>query len=290
MRLALLALLLLCPGLVAAAEVLASNRPLALIAQAVMQSGGSPIQLVPDGQSTHDYALRPSDRVALARARIVLWLGPEQEPFLAKALAASPARVVAVQALPGLLRLPQRRLENGGPVAGSLDAHLWLEPRNAAVIARALAETLAQLEPGNAAYYRQQAEAFAQRLTVLQGRLKGQFATLPTRDYLAYHDAYQYLEQPLGLRFRGAVTYSHEQKPGARHMAQLAGVIRAQKVACLLAEPGFDPALVQRIFTGQPARFVSVDEFFVQAPRNSQGYEAGLSQMAAGIHRCLAGS
>lgn len=283
----ILPLLFLLPALSAsAAEVLASIRPLALIATAVMGERGTLNQLVPDGVSSHDYSMRPSDRIGLAHARVVLWIGPAHETFLVKALAASPAEVITAQNLPGITRLAQRDLNDGHALPHTFDAHLWLAPTNAAVIARALAEALGKREPGNASYYRANAAAFAARMQALEARL-GQALPPGPRRYLAYHDAYQYLELPLGLSFAGAVTLGHEQAPGAKHLAQLAQRIRQEKIACLLAEPGFDPALAQRPFDGTPARFVAVDELFTKAPRSPQGYEQGLLGMVDGLRACL---
>jgi zinc transport system substrate-binding protein len=283
-RLALL--LLLLPSLPAGAvEVLASIHPLALIATAVVQGQGTVRQLVPDGVSSHDYALRPSDRVNLADAGIVLWVGPVHERFLVKLLNGSPARQVVAQSLPGLVRLPQRGLDDAAPLPGTLDAHLWLNPANAITIARALAEALAQIEPANAARYRANAASFATTTLAAQTRLKAQLAPLGARPYLAWHDAYQYLEAPLGLHFAGAVTAGHDQPAGARHMALVASRIRSQHIGCLLAEPGFDPALTSRIASGSPLKVISIDELFASAT----SYTQGLENMAAGIRSCLGG-
>ncbi len=266
-----------------AVEVLASVRPLALIAQAVAGPDARIRQLVPDGQSGHDYSLKPSDRRLLQTAQVVLWLGPAHEHFLANATRQVGGRLLTAQSLPGLRILAQRRLD-GAAIKGTVDPHLWLDPSNAALIAQAVAQALAQADPPRAAAYRARAQAFARRSQALGQQLKQDFARLPQRHYLAYHDAYQYLEAPLGLRFAGALSAGHEQQAGAKHLGRIAQTIKTQKVGCLLAEPGFDAALAQRVFNGQPGRFVAVDELFVGAA----SYEAGLKTMAAGIGRCLA--
>ena len=72
----LLLLALALPCTVQALEVVASIRPLALIADAVTGDPGQVRQLVPNGASSHEYALKPSDRALLARAGLVLWVGP----------------------------------------------------------------------------------------------------------------------------------------------------------------------------------------------------------------------
>jgi zinc transport system substrate-binding protein len=273
---------------VQAVEVVASIRPLALIADAVMGGQGQVRQLVPNGASAHGYALRPSDRALLARADLVLWVGPLQEHFLPTALRGRPT--LAVQDLPGIQKLPARRLADGAEVPGSVDSHLWLSPDNAVVMARALAERLALKDAAQADRYRRNAEAFAARLQQQKAGLLARFRPLQSRPLLAYHDAWHYFDHAMGLNYRGSLTLEPAQKPGAQHVLQMAHRIEQEKIACLLTEPGADMALAQRIFGAQAFRTAVVDELFASTPRGPQGYEAGLAGMAASIQGCLEGS
>lgn len=285
-------LLVLCLALLApaaaAVEVLASIRPLALIAVAVTGQPARVHLLVPPGASSHHYQLRPADRLALARADQVLWVGPAHEQFLARLLTASP-RLLTVQHLPGLTLRPQRRPDGSGILPGTVDAHLWLDPDNAVRIARALAEALAAREPAQAASYRRNAAAFATRLAALTAREAQRFQGLRMRSYLAYHDAYQYLEPTLGLNFRGSLLAGDESRPGAKHFLLMAQRIRQEGLFCLLGEPGFDQALARHVFNDRAANLHEVDELFSQAPFDAGGYERGLAQLSQGIYHCLGG-
>lgn len=272
-----------------AAEVLASIRPLAQIAAAVTGDAGRVRELVPPGASSHHYQLRPSDKLALARADLVLWVGPAHERFLAKTLAGRTG-VVTAQNLPGIRLEPQRPPAGDGVLAGTLDGHLWLDPDNAAVIARALAEALAARDPSHAAAYRRNAADFAARLATFKGQQAQRFHALPTHAYVAYHDAYRYLEPLLQLQYRGSLMANPESKPGARHFLLMAQRIESEGIACFIGEPGFDRRLAQRVIRDRPVRIAEVDELFASAPLDARGYETGLAQMAVALQRCLAGS
>lgn len=283
----LLLLALVLPCSVQALEMVASIRPLALIADAVMAGHGQVRQLVPNGASSHEYALRPSDRALLARADLVLWVGPAHEHFLPTALRGR--RLLTAQSLPGLHVLPARRLADGAPVPGSLDPHLWLSPDNAVVIAQALAAELAQKDTVNAERYRRNADAFAGRVRQLTREWQARFAPLASRPLLAYHDAWHYFDDAMGLNFRGSLTLEPEHKPAARHVLLMAQRVQQEKIACLLAEPGADAALARRIFGAQAFHMAAVDELFASTPRGPQGYAAAWNGMATAIERCLAG-
>lgn len=273
-----------------APEVVASIRPLALIALAVSGGQASVRQLVPDGTSSHDYQLRPSDRVMVSGADIVVWTGPAHEQFLKKTLGNSRALLITAQALPGMDLRAQRSLDGAAALPGTVDPHLWLDADNAMVIAHALAEALAVRNPAHAASYRRNAATFSAQMTGFKARNAARFSALDSRAVLAYHDAYQYLEPALGLGYRGSLTTHEAGRAGARHFLLMSQRIQKEDLSCLLAEPGFDEALARRAFAGRAARFTVVDEFFAAVPFNAKGYEAGLTQMADEIYRCLGGS
>lgn len=288
MRLLALLLLALTPLTAGAVEVLASVRPLALIAAAVAGPDARVASLLPPGASSHHYQLRPADRIALARADLVLWVGPAHEQFLAGVLGASP-RLLTAQHLPGIHLRLKRQPDGDSALPGTVDAHVWLDPDNAVVIARALAEALADRDPAHAAAYRHNAAAFATRIGTVSARQAQRFHRLRSRAYLSYHDAYQYLEPTLGLNFRGSLLSGDEDRPGARHFLLTSQRIRKEGLFCLLGEPGFDRALATHVFDGLPANLVPVDELFAQAPLDATGFETGLTRLSADIYRCLGG-
>ncbi len=161
-------------------RVVASIAPLGMIAAAVMGDVAAPAVLLPPAQSPHHGALKPSQARALAEADVVVWVGPNMEMGVGKALAARPAdwlrdRTFTVSELPGVALLPGRRLNEIGDGHGhdhdhdhksghdhkpgeahdhhgGEDPHLWLSPDNAA--AAALAERLASIDGERAALYR----------------------------------------------------------------------------------------------------------------------------------------
>lgn len=266
-----------------AVEVLASIRPLALIAHAVVVEPTQVRQLLPDGASAHHPSLRPSDRKALATADIVLRVGPAHEAFLDAALARRKGAVINAQALPGVQLLKERQRDGTALSRGQIDPHLWLSPENAVIIARELAEALAAKDPASASRYRHNARQFAEQLGAAVAALNKK--SVPAR-YVAYHDAYQYLETLLALQFRGSLTADAESKPGAKHLQFLAKRIADEQIVCLLAEPGFDQGLVKRAAGKVAMRFVEIDEMFTDAPMSGAGYIQGLLGIAKGIARC----
>ena len=274
-------MLLLCFNAVSSAAIITTIKPLTLIANEVTRGIEQPQQLLADGVSAHDYALRPSERLRLQQAELVIWVGGSHETFL-RAMLKNNTKNLSLETLPTSKRLTWRNLETNLSQANTLDAHLWLSPDNAIALAYAIANVRGKQRPKDAAKYQQNALTFAKNLKASLQPIQAKFAKLPQRQYIAYHDAYQYLEASFGLQYRGSISISPEQKSGLKHLLSLKKQVQQQHLRCLLAEPQFDEDLANQIF-GDTGRYVMVDESFTRAA----SYSAGLVQMAEAIYGCV---
>lgn len=261
--------------------LLTTIKPLTLIANEVTQGIEQPQQLLANGVSAHDYALRPSERLRLQQADLVLWVGASHELFLQKLLQSHP-KTLSLDTLANGQRLPWRNLDTHLGQAHTIDAHLWLSPTNAINFAYKIAQVRGQQYPQYALKYQQNAANFAKKLQLQVQQLQKKFALLPTRHYVAYHDAYQYLEVAFGLQYQGSISVSPEQAPSLKHLLALKKQVQQQGWHCLLTEPQFDRGLANKVF-GSTGRYVMIDETFSQA----RSYDAGLVQMANAIYDCV---
>lgn len=79
-------------------KVLASIKPLQLLAADIVGDAGEVALLIKPGASPHHYAMKPSDRRKLDNAHVVAWVGPDLETFLEKSLRGSDALVLQMAA------------------------------------------------------------------------------------------------------------------------------------------------------------------------------------------------
>lgn len=180
-------------------RVLTSIKPLQLIAAAVLDGVAVPEVLLPPGASPHNYALRPSDVRKVQSVDLLYWIGPDMEGFLPRVLKGRSLPSVAVQDLPGMrLRHFAEDSHSHAEDAdehdhdhrpGTLDAHLWLSPINARVIATRMAADLSAADPANAARYQNNLKAFSERLDALDARLKARLAGIAGKPYFVFHEA-----------------------------------------------------------------------------------------------------
>ncbi|WP_372866705.1 zinc ABC transporter substrate-binding protein ZnuA [Pseudomonas sp.] len=304
----LCAAFLTSPAALAEVRVLTSIKPLQLIAAAVQDGVGSPEVLLPPGASPHHYALRPSDVRRVREVALLYWIGPDLESFLPRVLAGRSQPSVAVMDLPGMhLRHyaeghddhDQAHDEHAEPepaVAdehdqdhrpGSVDAHLWLLPANARVIATRMAADLSAADPANAARYQANLVAFGKRLEALDQRLKQRLSGVADKPYFVFHEAYDYFEAAYGLQHAGVFSVLGEVQPGARHVAAMRTRLEQAGPSCVFSEPPLRPRLAETLIAGLPATLAELDTMGASLAVDGNGYTTLLDNLGNDLAECL---
>lgn len=278
-------------------KVLTSIKPLQLIAAAVQNGVAIPEVLLPPGASPHNYALRPSDVRKVQSVDLLYWIGPDMEGFLPRVLGGRSLPSVAVQDLPGL-KLRHFGADNHSHAEeadehdhdhrpGSLDAHLWLSPANARVIADKMAADLSAADPANAQRYQSNAKAFDERLDALDQRLKKRLANVEGKPYFVFHEAFDYFEDAYGLKHAGVFAVAAEVQPGAQHVAAMRKRLQEVGKTCVFSEPPLRPRLAETLVAGLPVKLAELDALGGYTPATAQGYEQVLEKLSNDLAGCL---
>lgn len=84
--------------------------PIHSLVSMVMQGAGSPDLIIPPGASPHSYAMRPSEARAVAKADLVVWVGPSLAPWLEEPMSslAQGAERLTLQDVEGIRLLTNR--------------------------------------------------------------------------------------------------------------------------------------------------------------------------------------
>ncbi|MCL9655399.1 zinc ABC transporter substrate-binding protein [Pseudomonas protegens] len=278
-------------------RVLTSIKPLQLIAAAVQDGVAVPEVLLPPGASPHNYALRPSDVRKVQSVDLLYWIGPDMEGFLPRVLNGRSLPSVAVQDLPGMkLRHFAEDSHSHAEEAdehdhdhrpGTLDAHLWLSPINARVIAARIAADLSAADPANAARYQSNLKAFNERLDALDTRLKARLAGIAGKPYFVFHEAFDYFEDAYGLKHAGVFSVAAEVQPGAQHVAAMRARLQQVGKTCVFSEPPLRPRLAETLVAGLPVKLAELDALGGYTPATAQGYEQVLEKLGNDLAGCL---
>jgi len=268
-------------------KVLASIKPLQLIAQAITQSVADTEVLLPAGTTPHDYALKPSDLARVYDADLVLWLGAPYEAYLAKPVAIREADDLAVISFDEpVINKHHEGHDHSGHSHLYGDPHVWLSPVEALSIAQMLAETLLQRDSANAHQYEANLAIFSEQLQIVDERIKASLDERKGIRYLVYHDAYSYFENHYGLTHVLAVAGQPESKPGAKSLLKLRRAIISEEVGCLFSEPRADSDIVSILKEGNAMQVYQLDPMATDIEAGVAGYIMFLEQTAEQFLAC----
>ena len=141
---------------------------------------------------------------------------------------------------------------------GDPNPHLWTNPPYAGRYAQIVGETLSELDPGNAAFYERNTEAFAERIDRLDTIVRDVTASVPAenRKLLTYHDSFPYFAREYGWDVIGAIQPADFAEPTAQDVAALIDQIRSERVPAIFGSEVFPSPVLEQIASETGARYI----------------------------------
>lgn len=121
-----------------------------------------------------------------------------------------------------------------GDVHPEGNPHVQMDPRRILIVARRLDDRLAQLDPANAATYRQRGADFEKRWLASMVKWKAQAAPLAGRNVVVHHISWIYLIDWLGMHQIGALEPKPGVPPTAAHMSQLVATTKNSNTLAII--------------------------------------------------------
>ena len=267
----------------ASAEVTiaASIKPLALISTAIVGDRGNVLALVDAQQSPHDYSMKPSDRIAIERADILVWVSPTFEVYLADVfIEQSKAKPLVTFAELSSIKLAHE-------TSGELDPHLWLDSNNAIILARAIAGKAGDLDSANAEYFRANFEIFRESVNAESLKIAAELASETRNSYAVYHNAYHYFEDQFGLSHAIVLLRNSELQPNIQEIIRVRNSVQKSKPACLMVDTDSNAAIISTMLNGYMVAQPVVDVIGNSIPMNNAGYISLLENIAAKFKECI---
>lgn len=238
----------------AQAPLVVSTHPIFLIAKEITKGVEQP-KLLLENQTGHDVQLTPAHRKLIQDASLVIWLGKAHEAPLDSVLNKNQNAIALLNS--GILQTLPLRNNRGIALKDTIDTHVWLEPNNAVRIGFFIAALRSQQHPEHKTAYWNNAKSFAREMLIASQQIRINDGLKP---YWSLHDAYQYLERPLNIKFAGSLTEDPHMAPTVAQIKYL-NDNRPLKTMCLLAESTANPSQYSKLGS---VHFQAVDESFSQ--------------------------
>jgi len=245
-------------------QIMTATTDLAALAQEV---GGDRVDVesVARGyQDPHFVDAKPSFLLKLKKADLLIVVGLELEiGWLPPLITQSTNPKIQVGA-PGyfdasrfakILEIPTGQVTHAEVDVHPLgNPHYWLDPENGLRIAKAIADKLSEMRPGDAAYFAQRYSDFEQRLKQADQRWIADMAPYNGRKVVTYHRSWPNFSEHFHLNVVGYVEPRPGIPPSPQHTVELIQQMKRDNVKVILVEPYFDlktPNAIGRETSGQ---------------------------------------
>lgn len=140
-----------------------------------------------------------------------------------------------------ILEIPTGQITRAmGDVHPSGNPHYWLAPDNGRRIAQAIQKKLAEISPGDAAYFAQRYADFDRRLAEAEKRWQAAMAPYKGVKVVTYHRSWPNFTEAFGLNVIGYVEPKPGIPPSPSHTLELIQEMKRQQVKIIIIEPYFD--------------------------------------------------
>jgi len=249
-------------------NVVASTEDLGSIAREVGGDKVSVTALAKGYQDPHFVEPKPSFILAVSRANLYIAVGRELEIGWLPPLLSSSRNAKIQPGSPGyldaslnvhILEIPTGQVTRAmGDVHPLGNPHYWLEPGNGRLIAQAIRDKLAELSPGDKAYFAQRYDDFDKRLAAAEKRWDAAMAPYKGTKLVTYHRSWPNFMERFGLEVMGYVEPKPGIPPSPSHTLELIEDMKRQNVKLIVVEPYFDLKTPQAIANQIPGAKVVV--------------------------------
>ncbi len=302
-----IAILMCGTALADAPKVAVDIAPVHSLVSRVMQGVGAPDLIIPPTSSPHSYNLRPSEAKALQDANMVFWMGEDLTPWMERSLASLSVNAEIVTLLDEretkLLEFREGALfeahdhddhgkkdghdDHDEHAHGAHDPHAWLSTENAKNWLNLIAAKLSSIDTENAGLYFANASAGRTEIDNLVREINDVLKPVRGRSFIVFHDAYQYFETSFDFPASGAISLGDASDPSPARVAEIQSRVKNEGVTCVLAEPQFNPGIVDTVLAGTDAKTGEIDPLGFKLEPGPNLYPQLIRNMANTLSDCL---
>ena len=160
-----------------------------------------------------------------------------------------------------------------------VNAHVWLDPKLAAVQVQNIGEGLAAADPAHADAYRENAAAYTQRLLALDAELSAMLSPVAGERIITFHEAFPYFANAYGIEIAGVIEHEPGEEPGTREIAQTCDLVTSLGIRALFVEPQYPQKAAETIARETGAGIYTLDPV-VSGDGTKESYETIMRENA----------
>ncbi|NTV44499.1 MAG: zinc ABC transporter solute-binding protein [Candidatus Yonathbacteria bacterium] len=227
--------------------VVATLFPLYDMARAIGGDVADVSLLLPPGTEPHSFEPTPEDILRISRADVFIYTGPAMEPWVADILKnIDNPNLIVVNASAHIP--PLSAVDEHVETATGTDPHVWLDLENARIMARDIADALAQTSSVHGEEIRTNVTRYDERLATIDTEYTTGLASCPSRTFIfGGHYAFGYLATRYKLDYHAAQGFSPDSEPSASNLATLTTLIKKNRVTTIFYEELENPKTAETL-------------------------------------------
>ena len=226
-------------------SVVAAFYPLVFVAANVAGEHADVASITPAGVEPHDLELTAAQVRRVSEADLLIYLGDGFQPEIDRLVpeVRNTLDVLAVR-----------------PAASpAQDPHIWLDPVLMAAITDAVAVALVQVDPRNAASYRENARQLVTRIQELDDAFQTGLTRCARREIVTTHEAFGYMAERFNLEQVGIAGIDPDHEPTGRRLEEVAQLVRERNVTTIFYERLLPTELAETVAGETGARTAVLD-------------------------------
>lgn len=228
------------------------------------QIGGEKVEvelLLTGGAGAHDVAFSPQAAIQLSQADVLVMNGAGLETYLDidQLKTENPGLSVVKMdtVITNGIKLDEDEQEEY-PLS-QFNPHFWLSPKQAVKQAQLIQDTLIQLDPSNADYYKERGDAYIAELKKLDKTYTATTSTFSHKSFIAFHDAMPYTARDYGLTQVAVIEDFPGTSPSPEDIVNLHTIITQTGVSVIFTEPQFSSQVAQTLASDTGASLAEFD-------------------------------
>jgi zinc transport system substrate-binding protein len=217
------------------------------------------VPLIDADANPHGYAPQPADMIRITSMDVLVVNGIGHDSWAFEILDASGMRdkLTLIYANDGVSLIPVAGDPSGEKV---VNPHTFISTTATIQQVYLIARRLGELDPENAAFFRDNARRYALDIRKLRAEFDAQIvgANLTKFRCATMHSGYDYILQELGLQVTAVIEPRHGVEPTARQLAETIDRIKAADVNVLFAEKYFASKLSDTIREATGVKMYSI--------------------------------
>jgi len=217
----------------------------------------------PTAGCLHDYAATPEDMRNLEGAKVLITNGAGMESFMDKITSQMP-NLKIVEASKGIELIKGDGDEGDNP-------HVWVSISNAIIQVGNIGDQLSLLDPTNAIKYKENTNAYINKLKVQRDKMHQVLDGIQNRDIVTFHEAFPYFAKEFNFNIAAVIEREPGSSPSPKELAGTIDLVKSLKVKALFAEPQYSVKAADTIAKETGAKVYTLDPV-VTGPMEADAY------------------